>query len=67
KTEYAVRTRDGEHDLIVPVGDETLMRQTVAEFLDQGQHAEPVYRTVTAWAVDEAAAEQVRREVAREH
>lgn len=63
RTEYAVRT--GE--VIVPVGDEILMRQTVAEFLDQGQDAEPVYRTVTVWAVDEAADEQVRRDRAREH
>ncbi|MFE9099920.1 hypothetical protein [Actinomadura geliboluensis] len=67
KTEYAVRTRDGEHHTIVPVGDQILMAQTVAELLDQGKHAEPVYRTVTAWKVDETAAEKIRREAAREH
>ncbi|WP_141576200.1 hypothetical protein [Actinomadura sp. WMMA1423] len=67
RTEYAVRTSDGLHDTIVPVGDEALMRQTVSEFLDQGQDAEPVYRTVTAWAVDEPAAEKVRRDRARDH
>ncbi|MCP9947179.1 hypothetical protein [Actinomadura madurae] len=67
RTEYAVRTRDGEHDTVVPVGDEALMRQTVAELLDQGQHAEPVYRTVTAWQVDETASERIHREIAREH
>lgn len=67
KTEYAVCTTDGLHDTIVPVGDEALMRQTVAEFLDQGQRAKPVVRTVTAWQVDEAAEEQVRRDRARDH
>ncbi|TDD37818.1 hypothetical protein E1287_07090 [Actinomadura sp. KC06] len=66
KTEYAVRFRQGMDDIVVPVGDETLMAQTVAEFLVNGDDAEPLTRTVPAWTVDETTLARVRHEVARE-
>lgn len=67
QTEYAVKTGLGEDEQIVGAPDETIQLQRVAEFLDMGVHAEPVFRTVTAWQTDEAAAEQVRRDRARDH
>lgn len=68
RTEYAVRTRMGQDEaVILGTPDETVMRQRAAELLDLGFIAEPLTRTVSAWTVDEAAAEQIRREVAREH
>lgn len=66
--EYAVlKAMPGEDLVTVPVGDEAIMRQTVADLLQQGATtADPVMRTVTEWIVDETTRDHITREVNRE-
>jgi DNA repair exonuclease SbcCD nuclease subunit len=65
--EYGVR-RSGTRGepIVMPVGDETLMRQTLAELLDEGAKAEPVRRVVSPWEVDDRARARVQNERTRE-
>lgn len=67
ETEYAVlHTPPGEQTpRLVPVGDEVIMRQTTAEYLEQGGQARPVTRQVTDWATDDKALAAVARDVKR--
>lgn len=66
RTEFGIRTFDGQDETVRMVADEALMWQELADALEAGTRAEPVYRTVTAWQTDETALARVRREVARE-
>lgn len=64
--EHAVRATEGNETTIVPVGDEALARQAVAECLERGVPAEPLTRTVTDWTVDQAALARATRDAHRE-
>lgn len=66
-TEYAVRRVCGSDVTTIPVGDEVLMRQTVAELIERGERAEPLTRQVPEWTVDQATLRRVQQEVHREH
>lgn len=64
--EFAVRSTVGDDTTIVPVADETLMRQTVTDLREQGLTADPVTRTAPEWALDQVADARIRRDTARE-